>query len=87
MRNFFADDVLRVAKRLKNSRRNYLLVNPLQAKHLPTRPKFALEMMNSLGQRVAEKFSSARLVIGFAETATAIGAVVTKNLSDDCFYL
>ncbi|MBR1646682.1 MAG: phosphoribosyltransferase domain-containing protein, partial [Selenomonadaceae bacterium] len=49
--------------------------------------KFALEMMNSLGFLVAEKFSAARLVIGFAETATAIGAVVAKNLADDCFYL
>ena len=44
-------------------------------------------MMNALGVKVAQKFSAARLVIGFAETATAIGAVVAKNLSDECFYL
>lgn len=87
MKNFSVDDVLRVAKRLNNTRRKFLLVNPLQGKHLPTKPSAALEMMNSLGKSVAEKFSSARLVIGFAETATAIGAVVAKNLSDECFYL
>ena len=87
MKNYSEADVLRVAKRFKNTRRNYLLVNPLQGKHLPTSPKSALDMMNALGQRVAQKFSAARLVIGFAETATAIGAVVAKNLSDDCFYL
>ena len=87
MRNFSTADVLRVAKRLNNARRNYLLVNPLQGKHLPTSPTAALEMMNALGLKVAEKFPSARLVIGFAETATAIGAVVAKNLSDDCFYI
>ena len=87
MRNFLAEDVLRVAKRFKNTRRNYLLVNPLQGKHLPTSPTIALEMMNSLGFLVAEKFSAARLVIGFAETATAVGALVAKNISDDCFYL
>ena len=87
MKNFSAADVLRVAKRFNNARRNYLLVNPLQAKHLPTKPCAALEMMNALGRRVAKKFPDARFVIGFAETATAIGAVVAKNLSDECFYL
>ncbi|MBR0261873.1 MAG: phosphoribosyltransferase domain-containing protein [Selenomonadaceae bacterium] len=87
MKIFSSEDVLRIAKRFKNTRRNYLLVNPLQGKHLPTKPSAALEMMNSLGKMVAEKFSSARLVIGFAETATAIGAVVAKNLSDECFYI
>ena len=87
MKIFSSDDVLRVAKRFKNTRRNYLLVNPLQGKHLPIKPSVALEMMNALGEKVAEKFSSARLVIGFAETATAIGAVVAKNISDDCFYI
>ncbi len=87
MKIYAVDDVLRVAKRFNNARRNYLLVNPLQGKHLPTRPTDALDMMNALGSKVAEKFSSARLVIGFAETATAIGAVVAKNLSDECFYL
>lgn len=87
MKTYRPEEVLRVAKRLNNTRRNYLLVNPLQGKHLPISPTAALEMMNSLGAKVAEKFSSARLVIGFAETATAIGAVVAKNLSDECFYL
>ena len=87
MKIFTADDVLTVAKRLNNSRRSYLLVNPLQGKHLPVKPSAALEMMNALGEKVAKKFFSARLVIGFAETATAIGAIVAKNLSDDCFYL
>ena len=84
---YTVNDIFTVAKRLNNARRNYLLVNPLQGKHLPTKPSAALEMMNALGKKVAEKFPKARLVIGFAETATAIGAVVAKNLSDDCFYL
>ena len=87
MKIYTADDVLRVAKRFNNKKRNYLLVNPLQGKHLPTSPTAALEMMDALGFKVAQKFSSARMVIGFAETATAIGAVVAKNLSDECFYL
>ena len=87
MKIFTMEDVLTVAKRLNNKKRNYLLVNPLQAKHLPTKPSAALEMMNELGKKVAKTCSEARLVIGFAETATAIGAVVAKNLSNDCFYI
>ena len=87
MKAYAVNDVLRVAKRFNNARRNYLLVNPMQGKHLPTKPSAALDMMNALGATVAEKFPLARLVIGFAETATAIGAVVAKNLSDECFYL
>lgn len=87
MKIFTSNDVLRVAKRLNNKKRNYLLVNPLQGKHLPTKPADALEMMNALGKMVAKNYSEARLVIGFAETATAIGAVVAKNISDDCFYI
>ena len=87
MKNYTASDVLRVAKRLNNTRRKFLLVNPLQGKHLPVSPTVALDMMNALGRAVAEKFPDARLVIGFAETATAIGAVVAKNLSDECIYL
>lgn len=81
------NDILRIAKRIKNNRRPYLLVNPLQAKHIPVSPSKALQMMKSLGLLVKEKFSEARLVIGFAETATAIGAVVAKTISDDCLYI
>lgn len=87
MKIFNANDVLRVAKRLNNKKRNYLLINPLQGKHLPVKPSVALEMMNALGKKVANSFPNAKFVIGFAETATAIGAVVAKNISDDCFYL
>ena len=87
MKIYSAAEILRVAKRLNNTRRNYLLVNPLQGKHIPTSPTAALDMMNALGSMVAEKFSAARLVIGFAETATAIGATVAMNLSRECFYL
>lgn len=80
-------DILRIAKRINNGRRPYLLVNPLQAKHIPVAPSEALQMMASLGEVVAENYSEARLVIGFAETATAIGAVVAKTISDECLYI
>ena len=81
------NDVLRIAKRHNNNKRSYLLVNPLQGKHLPTSPTIALDMMKTLGDKVASKYPDTKLVIGFAETATAIGAMVAASLAEDCIYI
>ena len=83
MHPYTAADTLRIAKRYNNPKRSYLLVNPLQAKHIPVSPAAALEMMGALGDQVAAKYPEARLVIGFAETATAIGAAVAARLGPD----
>lgn len=80
-------DVLRLAKRYRNDKRSYLLVNPLQAKHLPVSPARALAMMDSLGERLRARFPQAGLVVGFAETATAIGAAVAARIGGACRYL
>lgn len=80
-------DLLRVARRVNNTKRSYLLVNPLQAKHIPVSPSRALELMEALGDRLAESWPETRLVIGFAETATAIGAAAAGRLGEDCVYL
>ena len=85
--DYTADDVLRVARRHRNEKRSYLLVNPLQGKHMPVAPGRALTMMKALGEKVAAAHPAARLVIGFAETATAIGAVVANALASSCLYL
>lgn len=82
MHPYTAADTLRIAKRYNNPKRSYLLVNPLQAKHIPVSPAAALEMMGALGDQVAAKYPEARLVIGFAETATAIGAAVAARLGE-----
>ena len=81
------EDVLRLAKRYRNTRRSYLLVNPLQAKHLPVSPARALAMMDTLGERLRARFPQAGLVIGFAETATAIGAAAAARIGGACRYL
>lgn len=39
-----------------------------------------------MGQLLAGKHPEARLIIGFAETATAVGAAVA-GCSEDCIYL
>ena len=87
MHPYTAAETLRLAKRYNNPKRGYLLVNPLQAKHIPVSPTAALRMMSALGDQVAARYPGARLVIGFAETATAIGAAVAARLGEDCVYL
>lgn len=87
MNEYTADDVLRLAKRVNNTKRNYLLVNPLQAKHMPVSPSASLKMMRTLGKMLAEKYPETRLIVGFAETATAIGAAVAECFPQDCFYM
>lgn len=80
-------DLLRVAKRVNNNKREYLLVNPLQGKHIPVLPNDALEMMRALGAKIKGQYSGKPLVIGFSETATAIGAAVSAEIDSRCFYL
>lgn len=85
--NYQEKDLLRLARRRDTSKRAYLLVNPLQAKHVPSKPAAALEMMETLGRALADEYPDTRLVVGFAETATAIGAVTASFFPEDCVYL
>ena len=85
--SYTKETTLRVAKRYRNAKRAYLLVNPLQAKHMPVSPTEALAMMRTLGAGLRQEFPGARLVLGFAETATALGAAVASRLGPDCAFL
>ena len=82
--SYTKETTLRVAKRYRNAKRAYLLVNPLQAKHMPVSPTEALTMMRTLGEGLRQEFPGARLVLGFAETATAL---VASRLGPDCAFL
>jgi len=44
-------------------------------------------MMTCLGNQIAQKYPSAKLVIGFAETATAIAATVAGSFDNGCKYI
>ena len=85
--SYTKETTLRVAKRYRNAKRAYLLVNPLQAKHMPVSPTEALTMMRTLGEGLQQEFPGTRLVLGFAETATALGAAVASRLCPDCAFL
>ncbi|MDR1135473.1 MAG: phosphoribosyltransferase family protein [Clostridiales Family XIII bacterium] len=118
--NYTESDLIKIAKRLNNKKRSYLLVNPLQAKHMPVSPRRALEMMDALAFKIHQRLCPAPvdsasaggvpsangldsanaaastrgatpagsavspgddiLTLGFAETATAIGAAIAIRL-------
>ncbi len=74
-------DLVRIAKRENNNKRKYLVVNPLQGKHIPVSPEKAFQMMDVLAQQIRLAYPKERLLlVGFAETATAIGARLAVKL-------
>lgn len=79
-------DFIKIAKRNHNTKRRYLLVNELQGKHIPVDPDVCLDMLNSFAERLKTHFPNVGLIIGFAETATAVGAAVAAAY-DDAFYI
>ena len=77
------EDLVRIAKRENNNKRSYLVVNRLQGKHIPVKPHEALSMFKELAAQLKECYAGERLLlIGFAETATAIGAAVATELGE-----
>lgn len=80
------NDIIAIAKRDNNKKRKFLLVNKIQGKHVPVSPKKALELFDMLYENVKHKFEKENiLVIGFSETATAIGSRLAINLG--CNYI
>lgn len=79
-RSSFTDsELVMLAKRDNNSRRNYLLIDSKQGKHIPADPSHVLKLFRELaGQMKAQYGSEKILFIGFAETATAVGAEVAS---------
>lgn len=71
------EDLVRIAKRENNNKRTYLVVNRLQGKHVPVEPDKAFAMFRELADTLRDAYPGEKLLlVGFAETATAIGAAV-----------
>lgn len=88
MRTFDEKDLVRIAKRDNNTRRPYLFVNPLQGKHIPAKPSQCFELFSALGEILKKRFPNEKLLlIGFAETATAIGAALAVSLENVLYYI
>ena len=67
-----------LARRINNNKRGYLIINSNQGKHKIAPVSTVINEYNTLAKRAGENLKNA-LVIGFAETATAIGAAVEKR--------
>lgn len=77
------DEVISITMRDGNKKRPYLIMNKLQGKYIPIKAEKSLNMFNVLGEQcILEDYLSDVLVIGFAETATAIGAGVALNIQE-----
>lgn len=75
------EDLIRIAKRENNQKRRYLLVDPLQGKHIPADPGEVLGVFKGLAGLLEGAYGQERLLlVGFAETATAVGAAVAVEL-------
>lgn len=71
------EDLVRIAQRKNNTKRGYLVVNPLQGKHCPVSPKKVMELFSELEKQLENHYKNEIILfVGFAETATAIGAGV-----------
>lgn len=85
-RNRTEDDMVCIAKRENNTKRKYLVVNRLQGKHIPVSGSRAFIIFDELAKKVLSAYSGERLLlVGFAETATAIGARLSVTL--DSLYI
>lgn len=85
--HFKVDELVTVCKRVNNAKRDYLFVNPLQGKHIPVSPSKAFEVFQELTDVVLQNMNRHEkiAVVGFAETATAIGYYLALHLPN-CIY-
>ena len=80
------DEIISVAKRDNNKKRKFLLVNKIQGKHIPVNPQKCLELFDSIYYKIENKFNGENIIlIGFSETATAIGSRLAVKLN--CKYI
>ena len=82
------NNMIGIAQRENNHKRNYLFVNRFQAKHIPVSPSKALKLFQKLGEKVYCDYKNKKTtMIGFAETATAIASTVAIHCPDDVYYI
>jgi len=85
-RKYTEKECVCIAKRENNKKRKYLVANRLQGKHIPSPPGETLRMFDALAWKVARAYGGEELLlVGFAETATAIGARLAAGLR--CRYI
>lgn len=81
--------IITVEHRSGNKKREFLFVNKNQGKHIPTEPMNVVGMVSKLAFKVNEGIpeNSDVLVVGFAETATALGEMLFNACTNAVYYL
>lgn len=80
------NELTALAVRENNAKRKNLIVNNYQAKHVPAAPSETLRLFERLAGQIRLSPSDGRvMVIGFAETATAIAAAIAAHIGDCIF--
>lgn len=76
--------IMVVEHRSNNPKRDYLFVNKIQGKHIPTDIKDLSKLGKQLSDLVVNNLVGKDiLIIGFAETATCLGNIVANSLVDN----
>lgn len=88
-KHFLADDIVHICKRVNNAKRDFLFVNAFQGKHLSVSPTTAFTLYEELASEIRSSLSCEEklVVIGFAETATAIGQYIAYSLENCIYYM
>lgn len=83
------DVIVRICKRKNNPKRDFLFVNSLQGKHMPISPSKVFQLYDELAGQISKSISADEkvVVIGFAETATAIGHYIASSLPECVYYM
>ena len=82
-------DIVNICKRRNNLKRDFLFVNSLQGKHIHVNPTKSFALYDELVSVISESISLNEkvVVIGFAETATAIGHYIACSLPNCIYYM
>ena len=87
---FDPNELISVCKRENNSKRDFIFVNRYQGKHVPARPQDILQLFETLRITISKDSRWNRkesvCIIGFAETATAIGNYIADNIPNKNYY-
>jgi hypothetical protein len=82
-------EIITVEHRCNNPKRDFLFVNRMQGKHIPCDPDLTISMCEKLARKVRQGLleNDRVLVIGFAETATAIGELVAMYIPQTVYVM
>lgn len=77
--SFDIDDLIHIAKRTNNKKRDYLFVNKYLGKHIPEKAITIKKLFTEFAEEISSQIPKEEkiLVVGFAETATALAQFVT----------